>query len=130
MFFLLGYLLYASLFAAVGSAVEQQQDAQGMMIPLMMPIIMSIAFIQPILESPDSMLAMLLSLIPFTSPILMVVRMTVTDVPFWQMALSFLLLVGGFIGSIWISSRIYRVGILMYGKKASLKDLIRWIRYT
>jgi len=130
LFFLVGYLLYASLFAAIGSAVEQQQDAQSLLLPVMMPIIISIIFIQPVIEAPNSTLAVLLSMIPFFSPIPMVVRVAVTDVPFWQVSLSFLLLVGAFIGAIWVSARVYRVGILMYGKKPRLKDLLRWIRYA
>jgi len=130
LFFLIGYLLYASLFAAVGSAVEQQQDAQGLLLPVMMPIILSIMFIQPVIEAPNSTLALALSMIPFFSPIPMVVRVAVTDVPFWQVSLSFLLLFGSFLGAMWLSARIYRVGILMYGKKPKLKELIRWIRYA
>ena len=130
LFFLFGYLLYAGLFAAVGAMVEQQQDTQGLVLPVMLPIILSIMFIQPIIESPNSPLAVALSLIPLTSPVPMVVRLAVTDVPFWEVLLSFSLLIGGFIGTIWLSSRIYRVGILMYGKKASFKDLIRWFRYA
>ena len=69
-------------------------------------------------------------MVPFFSPILMVVRIAVTEVPFWQVALSFLLLAGTFVGAVWVSSRIYRVGILLYGKKATLKDLFRWLRYA
>jgi len=130
LFFLLGYLLYAGLFAAVGAMVEQQQDTQGLVLPVMMPIILSIVFIQPVLESPHSPLAVILSLIPLTAPVPMVVRLAVTEVPLWEVLLSFALLVIGFIGAIWVSSRIYRVGILMYGKKARLKDLVRWMRYA
>jgi ABC-2 type transport system permease protein len=130
LFFLVGYLLYASLFSAIGSAVEQQQDAQGLMLPVMMPIVLSIIFIQPIIEAPNSPLAVTLSMIPFFSPIPMVVRVAVTDVPFWQPLLSFALMVATFLGSVWVSARIYRIGILMYGKKAKLSDLIRWMRYA
>ncbi len=130
LFFLVGYLLYASLFAAIGSAVEQQQDAQGLMLPIMLPIILSIIFMQGVVENPGSTLAVVLSLVPFTSPISMVVRVAVTEVPLWETALSFVLLFATFLGSVWLAARIYRVGILMYGKKASLKDLARWIRYA
>ncbi len=130
LFFLAGYLLYASLFAAVGSAVDQEADAQGFMLPLMMPIILSIVFIQPIIEEPNSTLAVALSMIPFFSPVPMVVRVAVTEVPLWQVGGSFLLLVGTFLGAVWVSARIYRVGILMYGKKPKLRDLIKWIRYA
>jgi ABC-2 type transport system permease protein len=130
LYFLFGYLLYASLFSAVGSTVEQQQDAQSLMLPIMLPIIMSIVFLQSVIEAPDSTLAVVLSMIPLTSPISMVVRAAVTNVPFWEILISFALLVGAFFGCIWLSSRIYRVGILMYGKKASLKDLMKWVRYA
>lgn len=129
LFFLGGYLLYASLFAAVGSAVEQQQDAQSLLFPITLPLIVPIMFIFVLVESPNSTLSVIMSMIPFFSPILMVVRAAVVDVPFWQVALSFLLLVGSFLGTIWLSSRIYRVGILMYGKKPSLRELARWVRY-
>lgn len=130
LFFLMGYLLYASLFAAIGSAVEQESDAQGFMLPVMMPIILSIVFIQPVIEAPNSALAIWISMIPFFSPIPMVVRVAVTDVPFWQVGGSFLLLFLTFLGAVWVSARIYRVGILMYGKKPRLADLIKWVRYA
>ncbi len=130
LFFLVGYLLYASLFAAIGSAVEQEADAQGFMLPLMMPIILSIVFIQPVIEEPNSTLAVVISMLPFLSPVPMVVRLAVTEVPFWQVGGSFALAVGAFLGAIWVSSRIYRVGVLMYGKKPTLRELLRWIRYA
>jgi len=128
LFFLGGYLLYASLYAAVGAAVEQQQDAQSFSLPLMMLIIIPIVFIIPIADSPNSTLAVSLSLVPFFSPILMVVRAAVTDVAFWQLALSYVLLMVTFVGAVWVSARIYRVGILMYGKKPSVRDLLRWFQ--
>ena len=130
LFFLGGYLLYASLFAAVGAAVEQQQDAQSLMFPITLLIVIPILFITFLNESPNSALAIGLSLVPFFSPILMVVRIAITEVPFWQVALAYVLLVLAFIGGVWVSSRIYRVGILMYGKKPSLLDLLRWFRYA
>lgn len=129
-YFLLGYLLYATLFAGIGSSVEQQQDAQSLMLPVMMPIIISIVFITAIIEAPNSTLAVVLSLIPFTAPIPMVVRIAMVDVPLWQLALSISLLAGTFVGAVWVSSRIYRIGILSYGKKPSLKEIIKWMRYA
>ncbi len=129
LFFIGGYLLYASLFAAVSSVVEQQQDAQGLLTPIYALIIIPIMFIVFFVESPNSTLAIVMSMIPFFSPILMVVRVAVTEVPFWQVSLAFVMLMATFLGAMWISSRIYRVGILMYGKKPHLKDLIRWVRY-
>ena len=130
LFFLGGYLLFSSLFAAVGSAVDQESDAQQLMIPVSLLIIVPILFMQLMLENPDSGAAVVLSLVPFFSPILMVARVAATQVPFWQVGLSLVLLYAGFIGCVWVGSRIYRVGILMYGKKPSIKDLIRWARYA
>ena len=130
LFFLFGYLLYATMFAAVGAAVEQQQDTQGIILPVMVPIVLSMVFLQPVIQAPNSALAVVLSLIPFTAPVSMVVRVAMIDPPFWSVALSFLLLVGTFLGSVWASARIYRVGILMYGKKTSIRDLVKWARYA
>lgn len=130
LFFLGGYLLYSSLMAAVGSAVEQQQDAQTMQLPVMIPIIASILCLFYVLEQPETTTSLVLSMIPLFSPVLMVVRVAISDVPFWEVALSFLLLIGGFVSAVWMSSRIYRVGILMYGKKPSFGELIRWFRLS
>ena len=128
LFFLGGYLLYGSLFAAVGSAVEQESDAQSLQLPIMIPVILPALFLPFIADNPDAPASVALSLVPFFSPILMVVRAAATDVPFWQMASALMLLALGFIGTIWAASRIYRVGILMYGKKATFRDLARWVR--
>lgn len=130
LFFIGGYLLYASLYAAIGAAVESQQDAQSLMIPIALLIVIPITCVTFLVESPNSTFSVVLSLIPFFSPILMVVRIAVTDVPTWQLLLSYLLLIAGFVQTIWLSSRIYRVGILMYGKKPTLKDLVKWVRYA
>lgn len=130
LFFLGGYLLFSSLYAAIGSAVENPQEAQSLSVPLTLIVVIPILFIGFVIESPGSTLSVVLSMIPFFSPIIMVVRLAASEVPFWQAALSYLLLIGGFVGSIWVSGRIYRIGILMYGKKPSLKDLVRWFRYA
>jgi ABC-2 type transport system permease protein len=129
LFFLGGYLLYASLFAAVGSAVEQQQDAQSFVLPLMLPLIIPIVMLFFMLEAPNATFSVVLSMIPLFSPVLMVARIAVADVPFWQVGGSFLLLAGAFVGAIWLSGRIYRIGILMYGKKPSLREIGRWLTY-
>lgn len=128
LFFLGGYLLYGSLFAAIGSAVEQESDAQSLQMPILIPVILPALFLPFIADNPDAPASVALSLVPFFSPILMVVRAAATDVPFWQMALSLALLALAFVGTIWLASRIYRVGILMYGKKATFRDLARWVR--
>ena len=130
LYFLGGYLVYAGLFAAVGILVESPQDAQSLMIPVILPIILSILFMAPVIESPNSTLATVLSMVPLTSPVPMVVRLAVTDLPWWEVLLSFSLLIGGFLGTIWLSARIYRTGLLMYGKKVKLLDVIRWFRYS
>ncbi len=128
LFFVGGFLLYAGLFAAVGSMVDQPQDAQAVMLPVMLPLILPMLFISSLLESPNSTLAVVLSMIPVTAPVPMAIRLVVTNLPFWEVLLSFILLLGGIAGTMWVTSRIYRVGILMYGKKASLKDAVRWFR--
>lgn len=129
LFFLGGFLLYSALFAAVGSTVEQQQDAQNLLLPVMTPLILPIFFLFFILESPDATVSVVLSMIPFFSPILMVLRAAITTVPFWEIALSFALLIGTFVVLIWIASRIYRVGILSYGKTPSFSEIMRWVTY-
>ncbi len=128
-YFLGGYFLYATLFAAIGSAVDQDQDAQQLMTPVSILIVFPMLFIPLVMSNPDSTLSAILSLFPFFTPILMIVRVAAGSPPFWQIALSAILLIATFIGAVWVSAKIYRVGILMYGKKPSIKDLIKWARY-
>jgi ABC-2 type transport system permease protein len=129
-FFLGGYLLYSSLFAAIGAAVDDQTDAQQFMLPVTLPLILSyIASIMVIINGdPNGPLAFWLSMIPLTSPIAMVMRLPF-GVPAWQLALSGTLLVAGFVAATWVAARIYRVGILMYGKKVTYKELSKWMFY-
>lgn len=128
-YFLFGYLLYSSLFAAVGSAVDNETETQQFMFPITLPLIFTFALAQSvIINNPDSTLSVWLSMIPFTSPIAMMIRIPF-GVPVWQLALSMFLMVAGFIFTTWVASRIYRVGILMYGKKASYKELAKWFMY-
>ncbi len=128
-YFLGGFMLYSALFAAVGSAVDSETETQQFMFPITLPLlftyIMSFSFI---VNNPDSTLSFWLSIIPFTSPIAMMVRLPF-GVPEWQLALSIALLIGGFILTTWVAARIYRVGILMYGKKTSYKELAKWFMY-
>ncbi len=130
-YFLGGYLLYSSLFAAVGSAVnEDPQDAQSLMLPIMMPIIFAIVIMTKAVNEPTSGLAVFGSLFPLTSPIVMMARIAygVPDtVPYWQLILSAVFLIAGFIGTTWIAGKIYRTGILMYGKKITWKEMIKWV---
>ena len=130
LFFLLGYLIYSALFASVGSAVDSESDTQQLMLPIMVPIILPMLFLGKVAQDPDSTFSVITSLIPFFAPMLMPVRVAMTDVPAWEYATAVLLMVGTFVGLIWLSSRIYRVGILMYGKKASFKEMAKWVRYN
>ena len=127
-YFLGGYLLYSSLFAAIGSAVESPSEAQQFMFPVTIPIIFSFILAQFIIQNPDSSIAFWASIFPLTAPIDMMVRLPF-GVPNWQLALSFGLLILSFVGSTWMAGKIYRVGILMYGKKASWKELSKWVFY-
>ena len=128
-YFLGGYLLYGALFGAVGAAVDDQTDTQQFMFPITMPLILSyIVGFAVILRNPDGPVAFWMSMIPFTSPIAMVIRLPF-GVPAWQLALSLTLLVLGFVGTVWVAARIYRVGVLMYGKKVTYKELGKWIFY-
>jgi ABC-2 type transport system permease protein len=125
-YFIGGYLLYASLFAAVGSvASEDQQEAQQLVFPILMPIIVGFVIMTKAANDPDSSLALFGSLFPLTSPIVMMGRITY-DVPWWQLALSMVLLVACFLLFTWLTAKVYRTGILMYGKKVSWKEMMRW----
>ena len=127
-FFIGGYFLYSSMFAAVGSAVDAQEDAQQFMLPITLPIILSIMVMMSAIKSPEGPIAFWCSIIPFTSPIVMMARIPF-GVPAWQLALSMSLLVATFIGMVWVAGKIYRTGILMYGKKVSYKELWKWLTY-
>jgi len=127
-YFFVGYMLYSSLFAAIGSAVESATEAQQFTFIVMVPIILSFLMAQYTIQDPDSNIAFWASMIPFTSPINMMVRLPY-GVPGWELILSMTLLVLGFLGCSWVSARIYRVGILMYGKKVTWKELGKWLFY-
>jgi ABC-2 type transport system permease protein len=129
-YFLGGYLLYSAMFAAIGSAVDDQTDAQQFMFPVTIPLILSyIVSINVIINGdPNGPLAFWLSMIPLTSPIAMVMRLPF-GVPMWQLMLSGALLIAGFVGTTWVAARIYRVGILMYGKKVTYGELSKWMFY-
>ena len=127
-YFFVGYMLYSSLFAAIGSAVESATEAQQFTFIVMIPIILSFLMAQYTIQDPDSNIAFWASMIPFTSPINMMVRLPY-GVPVWELILSMTLLVLGFLGCSWVSARIYRVGILMYGKKVTWKELGKWLFY-
>lgn len=129
LYFLGGYLLYSALFAAVGSAVDNETETQQFMFPITLPLLFAYMMSFAVLiNDPHGTLAFWLSMIPLTSPVAMLVRIPF-GVPDWQIALSLILLIVGFVFTTWVAARIYRVGILMYGKKASYKELLKWFSY-
>ena len=127
-YFLLGYLLYASMFAAVGSAVDNEADTGQLSMPITIPLMLGLFIMLHTFQHPSSPLSFWASIIPFTSPMVMLARLPFGVVPGWQLALSIALLLVTFVLVTWISARIYRVGILMYGKKATFKDLYKWMK--
>ena len=128
-YFLGGYFIYASLFSAVGSIVEDDNESQQLIFPVMMPIIISIAIVVSVINDPNNIIATIASIFPLTSPIVMMARISFEPPP-WQIGLSMLSLVLGVLFFIWLSAKIYRTGILMYGKKITVKEIAKWIRYN
>jgi ABC-2 type transport system permease protein len=130
LFFLLGYMLYAALFAAVGAMVGSQEEANQAQQPVMMLLVFSIIFVQPVMMNPTGQLATVMSLIPFSAPIIMPVRMAALQVPTVQIVGALLGVLVACIVCIWVAARIYRIGLLMYGKRPSMRELARWIRQS
>lgn len=129
MFFVCGYLLYSSLYAAIGAAVDNETDTQQFLLPVMMPLILAVYIgFFTVIEDPHGTVSTVFSFIPFTSPVVMLMRIPF-GVPLWQQLLSLLILIGTFILIVWFAAKIYRVGILMYGKKPSYKELVKWMKY-
>lgn len=127
-YFLAGYLMYSALFAAVGSAVDAESDTQQFILPITIPLILSFVLITPIMDNPDGALAFWMSIIPFTSPVIMMVRLPF-GIASWELVLSMTVLIASFVVTTWLAGRIYRTGILMYGKKATYKELWKWLSY-
>lgn len=127
-YFLFGYLMYSALFAAIGSAVDNEADTQQFMLPVTIPMILGIVMSSFIMNNPQGPIAFWFSIIPLTSPIVMMMRIPF-GVPGWELALSMFLLVASFIGATWLAAKIYRTGILMYGKKPTYRELWKWITY-
>ncbi|CAN5461622.1 ABC transporter permease [soil metagenome] len=127
-FFFLGYFLYSSLFAAVGSAADSETDTQQLMLPIMAPIFIAYFIMFQAVKNPDGIISVIGSLIPFFSPIVMITRLAISDVPVWEISLAIFLMIITFIATMWLSARIYKVGILSYGSTAGFKDIFKWIR--
>jgi len=130
LFFVLGYLIYSSLFAAVGAMVNSEQEAQQLQTWVMLPLILCMVFLTKIISDPSGPISFWASMFPFTAPLLMYVRIVVQQPPAWQIALSVALSVCTIVALLWICGRIYRVGILMYGKRPTLPEIIKWVKYA
>jgi ABC-type Na+ efflux pump, permease component len=130
LFFLLGFIFYSSLYAAVGSSVNSESEARQAASPLMIMIVSTGVFIQPVLLNPTGTTAKVLSLVPISSPIIMPIRMAVTGVPPLEMTASLAFLVIGCVAALWLASRIYRVGLLMYGKRPTMREMMKWVSYA
>ena len=129
-FFLLGYLLYSSVYAAVGAVITSEQEGQQLQFIILLPLILAVFMMGPVMRAPDSPIAVWTSMIPFFSPILMYVRIAIQPPPAWQIAASLLLLVATIGGILVLCARIYRIGILMYGKRPTLPEIVKWLKYA
>ena len=129
-FFLLGFTFYASLYAAVGASVNSEQEAQQAVQPLLILLVATAIFINPILFNPTGQLALVMSMLPFSAPIIMPLRLTLVSVPWYELAASLVALALSCLGAVWLAARIYRVGLLMYGKRPTLKEMKRWVVYS
>jgi ABC-2 type transport system permease protein len=127
-YFITGYLLYASVFAAIGSAVDNETETQQFMLPVTIPIILGLMVAIGTMQNPESSLSFWCSMIPLTSPIVMMARIPF-DVPYWQIAVSMAIMLVTFLAFVWMAAKVYRTGILMYGKKTSWKEMWKWLRY-
>jgi ABC-2 type transport system permease protein len=128
-YFITGYLLYASIFAAIGSAVDNETETQQFMLPVTIPIILALMVAMGTMQNPESSLSFWCSMIPLTSPIVMVARLPF-GVPYWQLGVSMVIMVLTFLAFVWMAAKVYRTGILMYGKKTSWKEMWKWLRYS
>jgi ABC-2 type transport system permease protein len=129
-YFVLGYFLYSTLYLIVGALVSAEEDAQQLMLPIVFSAVIPMLLFEQVVRQPNSLLSIALSLTPIFSPILMFARIAVQTPPWWQIALSLVLLVGTILGAVWLAAKIYRVGVLMYGKPPTLPELFRWLKYS
>lgn len=130
LFFLLGYLLYSSVYAAIGAIITSEQEGQQLQFIIILPLIVSVFMMGPVMRAPDAPVAVWTSMVPFFSPVLMYLRIAVQPPPIWQIALSLLLLVATIAGILVLCARIYRIGILMYGKRPTLPEIVKWLKYA
>jgi ABC-2 type transport system permease protein len=129
-FYILGFLIYATLFAALGATADQESDVQQASLPITLLVVIPILLMTSVIQSPSSTMSTVLSMVPFFAPILMMGRIFSETPPIWQIALSMAIMIATFFGVLWVAARIYRTGILMYGKRFSPKEIFKWIRYS
>ena len=129
-FFVLGYATYATLYAAIGAMVNSDEEAAQFQFPVTLPLLFCMLLATSVIGDPNTPLAFWLSMFPLTSPIIMFVRVSVSMPPTWQIVLSIAISLASLYGLVWVSSRIYRVGILMYGKRPNLAEILKWLRYA
>jgi ABC-2 type transport system permease protein len=129
-FFILGYLLFSTLYAAIGAMVNSDQEAQQLSMPIVMFLVLPMVMMIYIIRAPDSVLSVTLSMIPFFAPTIMFMRISIMMPPWWEVALSLGILLATILAMVWLSGKIFRVGILMYGKRPSLPEIVKWLRYS
>lgn len=129
-YFLLGYFLFSTLYLIVGAMVSAEEDAQQMMLPIVFSAVIPMLLFEQVVRQPNSLLSVVLSLTPIFGPILMFARIAVQMPPWWQIVVSLVLLIGTILGMVWLAAKIYRVGVLMYGKPPTLPELVRWLKYS
>ena len=130
LYFLLGYLLYSTMYATIGAITTTEQEGQQLQFLIVMPLVLSVFMLMPVIRTPDAASVMWLSMIPFFAPIVMFARIVIQTPPLWQIALSLLLMVGTIAGLVVLCARIYRVGVLIYGKRANLPEIMKWLKYA
>jgi len=128
--FLLGYLLYSAFYAAIGAVVSTEQEGQQMQFMIVLPLIIAVFLMGPVMRAPDAPFAIWASMVPFLSPVLLYLRIAVQPPPAWQIVLSLALLMGTIAGMLVLCARIYRVGVLMYGKRPTLPEIVKWLKYA
>jgi ABC-2 type transport system permease protein len=129
-FFLLGYLLYSTMYAAVGAVSTTEQEGQQLQFIIVIPLVLSVFMLGPVIRNPDAPVVFWMSLVPFFSPLVMYARIVMQTPPWWQIALSLVLLVGTVWGLVVLCARIYRIGVLIYGKRPNLPEILKWLRYA
>jgi ABC-2 type transport system permease protein len=129
-FFVLGYFLYATLYAMVGAIVSSEEDGQQVQLPVTMTLVIPMLMLSMVMRNPNGTVSTILSMIPIFSPVLMFLRIGLQMPPWWQIALSIALLIMTILGLVWVAAKIYRVGVLMYGKRPTLPELAKWLRYS